>query len=316
MNNWKFVLAGVVFSSTTLLYAVACPSLSQQSSEEKRKNVVSKQSTWNTAPITVTSSPPGIAVYIADKYVGKTPVSEYIVAGENALKLVDDCYHTVEKKIFTKMGEDTTEEIDLTPKMSSLKALAMLDSETVTAKVYVDEDFVGETGELITVPLCSKSISVETIEASSPWHQPLQLREGEISELTAILASPVEPEQFAQPEAVEDMMESGVGTGGGKGLGEEYRNTHWTDVTIKRQVQPKFPTAAKDLETVQAKCMVRFLIDKKGKPEDIEVDECHEVYHESVKTACEQWEFEPVIDRNGQAVKATFLLSVVFKLKE
>ena len=99
------------------------------------------------------------------------------------------------------------------------------------------------------------------------------------------------------------------------GVDEDYSPTNWSDVRIKRQVKPRMAKAAQKLGIDQAKCFVRFFIDKKGKPEKVEIEKCDEVFHESLKKAAMKWRFYPMKSASGQKVKATFLLAVTFKLK-
>jgi len=89
---------------------------------------------------------------------------------------------------------------------------------------------------------------------------------------------------------------------------------HWSEVKAKRRVSPKMPEAAKALNMKEERCQVRFFIDEKGKPYDIQLETCPKIFHESAKAAAWQWRFYPMKD-GGKAVKAQFVLGITYRLK-
>lgn len=88
-----------------------------------------------------------------------------------------------------------------------------------------------------------------------------------------------------------------------------------SSVTPKRRVRPKYPTKAKALNLDETTCEVRFTIDTRGKPIDVQVSGCPEVFHEEVRRAGHQWLFYKVRGPNGQPIMATFTLSLTFRLR-
>jgi protein TonB len=98
---------------------------------------------------------------------------------------------------------------------------------------------------------------------------------------------------------------------GGTGIASVY----WADVKAKRRVEPRFPEAAKQLNITEETCQVRFFIDERGKPYDIQVEKCSNIFHENVLEAAWKWRFYPYKSENGDAVKSTFVLKLTFKLR-
>ncbi len=101
---------------------------------------------------------------------------------------------------------------------------------------------------------------------------------------------------------------------GGQLGGTGVNMVHWSDVKPKRRVNPKFPQAAKALNITEESCNVRFFIDEQGKPYDIKVEKCSNLFHENVLAAAWKWRFYPVKSENGTAVKSSFVLRIKFKL--
>jgi protein TonB len=127
-----------------------------------------------------------------------------------------------------------------------------------------------------------------------------------------------------QDAGVEGGVEGGVAGGvlGGKlgvpggelGGQNEVRAVHWSEVQAKKRVSPVFPDAAKQLDIMEQRCQVRFFIDEKGVPYDVKLENCPAVFHDSALEAAWKWRFYPM-KVDGQAVKAQFVLSIVYKLK-
>ena len=64
----------------------------------------------------------------------------------------------------------------------------------------------------------------------------------------------------------------------------------------------------------EATCNVRFFIDERGKPYDIVLEECPNVFRDSALAAAWQWKFYPMTD-GGKAIKAQFVLSIKYRLQ-
>jgi periplasmic protein TonB len=141
-----------------------------------------------------------------------------------------------------------------------------------------------------------------------------------------------EPEPEELPEEEEDEGEDGGQEGGvvggvkggvvggvvGGQLGNQlngFTSVHWTDVKIKKRVQPKMPQAAKALNITEETCQVRFFIDTKGIPEKIDILKCSKIFHDSARTAAQKWKFYPLRSETGQKQSATFILNIKYRLK-
>ena len=97
------------------------------------------------------------------------------------------------------------------------------------------------------------------------------------------------------------------------GSNVEIRNVHWCRVVPKVMIAPKYPVEAQK-KGIEGVCKVRFFIDEEGKPYDIKIEQCPEVFHEAATKAAWKWRFTP-FEEDGEAVKATFLLALRFTLK-
>jgi TonB family protein len=86
------------------------------------------------------------------------------------------------------------------------------------------------------------------------------------------------------------------------------------DVQPKRRVRPSYPAAARALNITEARCLVRFVVDDKGRPTDVSVDGCPNVFHAEVLDAAWQWRFYPVRGASGEKSAATFTLALRFQL--
>jgi hypothetical protein len=74
------------------------------------------------------------------------------------------------------------------------------------------------------------------------------------------------------------------------------------------------PEAARVLSFTEESCNVRFFIDEKGKPYDIDVLECPAIFRDSALEAAWQWRFYPLKDQ-GVPTKAQFVLSIKYRLR-
>lgn len=115
------------------------------------------------------------------------------------------------------------------------------------------------------------------------------------------------------------LASSGEGEGEGEGAegegeGAGVRAYHYTEVKVRKRVAPEFPEAARQLGLDEARCRVRFVVDERGAPEQVEVSGCPAAFAPSAREAAWQWRFIPMRE-NGVAVKATFELSILYRLK-
>jgi hypothetical protein len=113
---------------------------------------------------------------------------------------------------------------------------------------------------------------------------------------------------------------SGGGDGSGKALGiggggtGGPRAVHSSEVAVKFRAKPKMPEAARILSFNEESCNVRFFIDEKGKPYDIQLEDCPTIFRDSALEAAWQWRFYP-LKSEGVPIKAQFVLSIKYRLR-
>ncbi len=97
-------------------------------------------------------------------------------------------------------------------------------------------------------------------------------------------------------------------------VSEEYRTVHPGELTILKQVAPKFPKKAHKQGYRHEECTVQVYVGEKGKAEAATVlGGCPEVFHRSVEKAAKKWRFEPVIGADGMPEAVTFVLRFRFE---
>lgn len=85
-----------------------------------------------------------------------------------------------------------------------------------------------------------------------------------------------------------------------------------TSLQILKQVEPVYPPVARAAH-IQGNVVLRMLVDERGLPIHAEVVEGPALLRAEALRAAQQWEFSPA-RVSGQAVKATFLLTLKFRL--
>ncbi|MCK6523489.1 energy transducer TonB [Myxococcota bacterium] len=117
------------------------------------------------------------------------------------------------------------------------------------------------------------------------------------------------------PDGAADGELGGDGAGGdGDGGGGGLRSVHWTEVKVKRQVQPVYPPSAQAMH-LEGSCALRFVIDERGVPTSVTPTACPVPFQESALAAASQWRFYPM-KVNGAPQPATFQLVIHFRLSE
>jgi hypothetical protein len=95
--------------------------------------------------------------------------------------------------------------------------------------------------------------------------------------------------------------------------GSEAWRVDWSEIHVKKRVPPTMPEEAKQLNIAEERCHVRFFIDERGVPYDIQLEKCPSIYREGALEASWKWRFYPLrID--GKPVKAQFVLVIVYRL--
>jgi outer membrane biosynthesis protein TonB len=89
------------------------------------------------------------------------------------------------------------------------------------------------------------------------------------------------------------------------------RAVHWSEVQIRTQVNPTFPTAATQLGIREERCILRLHIDTGGYVESVQARSCSTLFLEPAVDAAMQWTFHPFIEA-GQAVPVQFDINFRF----
>ncbi len=159
-----------------------------------------------------------------------------------------------------------------------------------------------------------------SVVPTEPQPQPEEV-EREVEDLKEVTEKPPPDEgTYGVEGGVEGGVVGGVvggvlgGVPGGQLGGPPVRAVHWSEVQVKKRVQPKMPDAAKELGLSEERCQVRFYIDEKGEPYDVRIEACPAIYQQSALEAAWGWRFYPM-KVEGQKVKAQFVLTIVYRLK-
>jgi len=158
------------------------------------------------------------------------------------------------------------------------------------------------------------------VDVKEPQPQPEEV-EREVEELKEVTEEPPPDDGgYGVEGGVEGGVVGGVvggvlgGVPGGQLGGPPVRAVHWSEVEVKKRVQPKMPDAAKELGLSEERCQVRFFIDEKGEPYDVRIETCPAIYQQSALEAAWGWRFYPM-KVEGQKVRAQFVLTIVYRLK-
>lgn len=95
---------------------------------------------------------------------------------------------------------------------------------------------------------------------------------------------------------------------------DEPTDVHWSAVSVKRRVNPRYPEEAKPYDHAEVRCKLRFFIDERGIPYDIRPESCPEMFQESAMEAAWKWSFYPM-EKDGVPSKAQFVLVIVYRLQ-
>lgn len=91
------------------------------------------------------------------------------------------------------------------------------------------------------------------------------------------------------------------------------REVHWSAVTVRRQVEPHMPAAARSLGPMSVKCTIRMSIDERGRVTAVLPVDCPPLFHDSAEQAAAKWRFDPM-EVDGAAVPASFLLTIRYEV--
>ncbi len=103
----------------------------------------------------------------------------------------------------------------------------------------------------------------------------------------------------------------GPGGPGGSGTGAGPVVIH-QDLTVRRRVQPAYPSAAAGLGLGDQRCVAQVHLDATGRPDHVAVEGCPRVFHDAVIESLSRWRWYPW-RVEGRAVPATTRIAVVFQ---
>ncbi len=134
--------------------------------------------------LTVTSNPEGVQFELDGVSMGATPLEKYkIEKGEHEISILDPCYMGKDQRFTIQNNDNEKIRLMTLPRMSALNVY--LENPTQTAKVYIDEEYIGKTPVSTQVPMCSEKIRVEN--GYGIFEDTLYLRESQVESLTVTL---------------------------------------------------------------------------------------------------------------------------------
>ncbi len=92
------------------------------------------------------------------------------------------------------------------------------------------------------------------------------------------------------------------------------RVMHHSELEIKKQVQPEYPEAAKQLNLGDQRCLVKVSMDEEGVPFSADVSGCPQVFHDEARAAILKWRWYPP-KVGKERTKAQTTISIVYKMK-
>jgi len=126
--------------------------------EDRKVAKISEGLTPRQGTLTVTTAPPGAAVWVGGEEIGKTPLAEEIVLeGEHTVRLVLDRYEPVERRVMVTEGGARKVSVTLEPKLGTVTVT----SAPSGAPVTLDGQPSGTTpATLKAVPLGTRNVLV------------------------------------------------------------------------------------------------------------------------------------------------------------
>ena len=95
---------------------------------------------------------------------------------------------------------------------------------------------------------------------------------------------------------------------------DAYRPVHPSELTILKQVAPKFPKKAHKAGHRHEECTAQFYVDESGKPDEVAITgACPEVFHSSLLKAAKKWRFAPMAGEGEEPEPVTFVLRFRFE---
>jgi outer membrane biosynthesis protein TonB len=91
------------------------------------------------------------------------------------------------------------------------------------------------------------------------------------------------------------------------------RVVHYSQVEVKKRVEPTYPAAARGLGLGEQRCKVTVDIDAEGVPTRVAIDGCPKVFHPETEQAIYKWRWYPF---KSEGVKAAAQFTIMVKYRE
>lgn len=112
--------------------------------------------------------------------------------------------------------------------------------------------------------------------------------------------------------------EGGVRDGSGTVIGSlpsSVQQVHRSEVRPRMLAEPSYPAAARGMNLGEVTCRVRVQIDERGRPEDLQIDSCPQLFHDEVRRAVQRSRWYP-FNLGGVRHRAQFAIAYRFTTAE
>ena len=89
---------------------------------------------------------------------------------------------------------------------------------------------------------------------------------------------------------------------------------HWSEVRVKRRPEVRYPRNAQSMNLGPVDCRVRIFIDARGRPYEVKMESCPNIFRESAEQAAMKYRFYPM-KVAGESVPCQFVLSIKYRLR-
>ncbi|MBM74409.1 MAG: hypothetical protein CMK59_03340 [Proteobacteria bacterium] len=126
------------------------------------------------------TAPKGLSVFSGANEWGKTPFSKELDPGLYTIEIKDPCFESITYRAHVKSGNTETIDLYVPKKKAGLKIFAFEQSSATSGTVFIDGQPVGDIGQALEIPLCSKKAMIQT-KSGRTWTTELKLQEKEIT---------------------------------------------------------------------------------------------------------------------------------------
>lgn len=143
--------------------------------------------------VEVETDPPGLQIALDGKAFGRSPISPAeLDPGTYEVVIDEPCFHRTGERVFLKAGDHRKLRLDAKPRMAGLKVTAAdAKGSAVEAKVRVGGRDLGDTGAVLRIPVCTRSVDVTT--GAFTRAVPVSLVESKVVVVQARLDTPCAP---------------------------------------------------------------------------------------------------------------------------